>query len=102
MSRIDPLAWSDQYPSVPGFKARDTSRNAAEAVRGRAVALRAACLTQLTASAATADEIASRLGESVLAIRPRVSELARMGKIADSGERRPNASGRNAIVWRVV
>jgi hypothetical protein len=50
---------------------------------------------------ATADEIAAALNRSILTIRPRVSELNRMGKIADSGVRRKNASGRNAIVWRI-
>lgn len=50
---------------------------------------------------ATADEIAYALGYSILTVRPRVSELNRMQKIADSGARRKNASGRNAIVWRV-
>jgi hypothetical protein len=101
MSRLDPETWSTSYPHVPGFKARSTSKDAAEAVGSRAVALRSAVLTQITASAATADEVANRLGESVLAIRPRVSELSRMGKIMDSGLRRANASGKSAIVWVV-
>jgi hypothetical protein len=101
VSRLDPLSWSERYPHTPGFKARDTSKDAAEAVGSRAVALRSAVLTQITASAATADEVANRLGESVLAIRPRVSELSRMGQITDSGLRRPNASGKSAIVWTV-
>jgi hypothetical protein len=51
---------------------------------------------------ATADEIAAALNYSILTIRPRVSELNKQGRIVDSGLRRPNASGRNAIVWRIV
>jgi len=47
----------------------------------------------------TADEIAIKLGKSVLSIRPRVSELARDGLIRKTGERRANASGIRAIVW---
>ena len=48
----------------------------------------------------TADEIAAKLGESVLAVRPRVSELFRAGLIEKTGDRRPNASGLNAHVWK--
>lgn len=48
----------------------------------------------------TADEIAARLAESVLAVRPRVSELFHAGLIEKTGERRPNASGLNAHVWK--
>jgi hypothetical protein len=47
----------------------------------------------------TADEIAARLGESILTIRPRITELNKLCKIKDTGVRRPNSSGRNAIVW---
>jgi hypothetical protein len=50
----------------------------------------------------TADEVAYALGYSILTVRPRVSELKRMKLIVDAGLRRPNASGRNAIAWRVA
>lgn len=50
---------------------------------------------------ATADEIAQALLRSAFTVRPRVSELYHSNKIADSGARRKNASGRSAIVWRV-
>ncbi|MEM7121911.1 MAG: hypothetical protein AAF563_11580 [Pseudomonadota bacterium] len=46
----------------------------------------------------TPDEVASRLGLSVLTVRPRCSELMRHGRIVDSGTRRVNASGRKAKV----
>jgi hypothetical protein len=48
----------------------------------------------------TADEIAAKLDESVLAVRPRVSELFHARLIEKTGERRPNASGLNAHVWK--
>jgi hypothetical protein len=49
---------------------------------------------------ATADEIAVAIKRSFFTVRPRVSELNKMGLIADSGQRRANAtSGRSAIVW---
>ena len=49
----------------------------------------------------TADEIASRLTQSVLSIRPRVSELKEMGEIEKNGLRRPNVSGMKAAAWRI-
>ena len=48
----------------------------------------------------TADEIAARLAASVLAVRPRVSELFHAGRIEKSGERRLNQSGLAAHVWK--
>lgn len=49
----------------------------------------------------TADEIALRLNESVLSIRPRITELAYAGILFNTGFRRRNVSGRRAIVWGV-
>ncbi len=46
----------------------------------------------------TPDEVAARLGLSVLTVRPRCSELIRRGHVVDSGSRRVNASGRKAKV----
>lgn len=45
---------------------------------------------------------AGRLGLSILSVRPRITELARDGKVRDSGDRRHNASGKRAIVWAPV
>ena len=87
------------YPYEPGHKGRDTGEAAAEAAAPTAPTLRSLVLTVLARGNFTADEIAGGAGHSVLAIRPRVSELARMGEIMDTGTRRKNASGKNAIVW---
>lgn len=88
------------YPNVPGAKARDTSFAAADDIAPRAPRLRARCLEVLEHSnGLTADEVAGRLG---LSIRPRLTELARDGKVRDSGHRRNNASGKRAIVWAAV
>lgn len=80
---------------------RETSLDAADAMADRAPILRARVLGVLATGDHTADEVAAKLGESVLAIRPRVTELAKAGRIADSEARRKSASGRNAIVWRL-
>lgn len=90
------------YPATPGFKDRDTSRAAALAAFGRSRELRQKCLDALDGADRTADEIASILGESVLAIRPRMTELLKTGRIIDSGIRRQNASHRRAKVWRLM
>ena len=47
----------------------------------------------------TADELAARLEKDRWSIQPRTSELRRKGLIRDSGQRRPNGSGKMAIVW---
>jgi predicted ArsR family transcriptional regulator len=47
----------------------------------------------------TADEIAIRLGLSILTARPRCAELVKRGFLEDSGQRRKNNSGRSATVW---
>jgi hypothetical protein len=49
----------------------------------------------------TPDEVAERLALSVLTVRPRCSELVRLGRFVDSGERRTNDSGRLAKVLTV-
>jgi len=105
MSDLDLFGWSmgrpSKYPDTPGYRRTDTSRAAADAIVGRSATLRERALARIDHGAATADEVALLLGESVLAIRPRVTELARMGLIVDTGARRKNASGRAAIVWMV-
>ncbi|APZ98046.1 hypothetical protein BWQ93_05800 [Sphingopyxis sp. QXT-31] len=91
------------YPHQPGARDRDTSRAAAEHVASTAPLLRARALAVVECSnGLTADEVAGKLGLSILSIRPRLTELSRLGKVRDSGQRRPNASGRKAIVWAPV
>ena len=90
------------YPRSPGYRARSTSKAAADSMASRAGTLRAEVLRIILRSPSTADEAAFDLRESVLAIRPRVTELARLGAIIDSGVKRQNISGRNAIVWKAA
>lgn len=92
----------ETYPDAPGFKREGTSQEAATAIASRGRQLRQKALEIIKTTPHTADEVASTLGESILSIRPRCSELARLGKIQDSGERRLNTSFKRAIVWRAV
>ncbi len=89
------------YPNEPGAKVGGTSREAAEAMKPSAATLRDHCLAFLGDwGPSTTDECAKAMQVSILSIRPRFSELKRLGKIEDSGERRFNASGHRAIVWK--
>lgn len=91
------------YPHSPGAKARETSFQAADEIADKAPILRARCLKVLEHSnGLTADEVAGRLGLSILSVRPRITELAHDGKVRDSGHRRHNASGKRAIVWAPI
>lgn len=90
-----------RYPKVPGHRKRATSKAAAEAMTAIVGTLRDRVLAQIKANPGTADEIAARMGATVLAIRPRTTELAKLALIVDSGMRRANASGKKAIVWAV-
>lgn len=93
--------YAETYPRVPGWKARETSRSAAERIPAQL--LRGKVLAEFQRQKyMTADECSEALGIDKLSIRPRVTELSNLGKLMDSGFRRPNASGRNAIVWQVV
>ena len=89
------------YPNEPGFKEATTSAAAAESMKPTARTLRGKVLDCLTIASGTADEIAARLETSPLAIRPRFTELQRLGKIKDTGQRRKNDSGRSAKVWAI-
>lgn len=85
------------YPYAAGYCDTDTSRAAAATVD--AATIRAQVLqTFRTVGAMTADECAERMDMSVLTIRPRCTELKRLGHLHDSGKRRPNASGKSAMI----
>ena len=91
------------YPNTPGHKGpAETSRAAADAIKPKAATVRQRVLWEIGIGARTADEVAAMVGLSILAVRPRCSELARLGLIADTGMRRPNESGRMAVVWRLA
>jgi hypothetical protein len=92
-----------RYPDIPGRRRVDTSIEAAEHIGTRAATLREAVLLVLRRhpDGLTADEVAGLLRKTVLGIRPRLTELKRMGRVRDSGLRRENRSGRRAAVMIV-
>jgi len=98
------------YPETPGWRSMsigETSREAAMAVRARAPTQCALVLQALEQGPAHPEEITARIharGHKVLlmSIRPRCSQLVRLGKIVDSGERGKGEGGCKAIVWRLA
>lgn len=104
MTQPSLLDWqpSQGYPSKPGYRRTGTSRDAAKAITPRALSLKVRALGLLKDFALTADEIAAKLGVTVLSARPRVAELHCAGKIYDTGRTRANESGLQATVWKAL
>lgn len=92
---------SVKYPDIPGYRLRVTSIAAAKAVEPGLSESKKKILAVLASADMTADEVAAAFGRGILYVRPRIAELVRKGLIEDSSDRRPNASGKMAIVWRV-
>lgn len=90
------------YPDAPGHRNVDTSIAAAVALApglGRLQRMALDAIRKAGSPGLTADELAERLGLDRWSIQPRTSELRRKGLIRDSGQRRPNSTGKLAIVW---
>ena len=100
----DLLDWpGDPGPNVHK-NAKDTEVAAADAVAPKVTGLRLKAL-QRTAEVGrglSSEEVVKRVGAYEYSVRPRVTELQRMGLVADSGERVPNSRGRQEVVWKVT
>lgn len=82
---------------------RATSREAMRASEKRAPNLRTRIWRVLDQGGPrTPDEVADLLAESVLSVRPQFTLLTKENRIADTGQRRRNDSGRDAMVWRAL
>lgn len=93
------------YPDAPGHRNVETSIAAAEALApklGRLQRMAEAAIKAAGGQGLTADELAARLELDRWSIQPRTSELKRKGVIRDSGQRRPNSTGKRAIVWVIA
>jgi hypothetical protein len=89
------------YPDTPGFKVAGPSEEAAQSMVGVVGTLRDQVREVIVScpNGLTADEIAHKLGKSVLSVRPRVSGLRRQGEIRQNGARGKNESGMSASIW---
>lgn len=97
------------YPHRAGHKGTDTGKAAAKKVErgGKAMALRNRILLTLSFAAVeekpmTADELAAHLGEDVLSILPRVTELLAKGLLLDTGLRRASSRGNMQRVVKAI
>jgi predicted ArsR family transcriptional regulator len=77
----------------------NTRKEAHEEAGKRKKYVRTRVLGALSDAALTADEIAQQINESVLTVRPCVTELGNEGVLIKTALRRQNKSGRKAIVW---
>ena len=108
MSRIADHAYGGElapYPASPGYKEPTTSRAAARAASSRSDEVRERVYAAILAAGPdglTADEAAARIGESILSVRPRMTELGPLHarRVEKTGARRRNESGCSASVWR--
>lgn len=90
------------YPNAPGHRNVETSVAAADAIApklGRLQGMAQAAIRAADEHGLTADELAAQLEMDRWSIQPRTSELRRKGLIRDSRQRRPNLTGKLAIVW---
>lgn len=93
------------YPAAPGSRAPGTSQAAAAAIASHATRLRKIVLREFLAAGQgglTADQAARRVEESILSVRPRVTELKLAGLLVPTGERRTNDSGMSAGVLKAA
>lgn len=92
------------YPARPGYRRQSTSKAAADHIAPAASRLRDQVLQRIrnASDGMTADEAAAAMGMPITTIRPRLTELKIHNEITDTGKRRKNESGRNAIVWRAA
>lgn len=91
------------YPNSPGYKRLGTSQEAATEVKASSVSLTERVLKLLQREGGlTADQCAEKIEASVLAVRPRLSELLKKGLVRETAERRKNKSGKSAMVYRAV
>jgi hypothetical protein len=92
------------YPDRPGHKVPGPSEDAATAIAGSAGTLRDRVREVIATalSGITADDVAAQLNRSILSVRPRVSELRRLGDIRQAEGRGKNRSGMSASRWVIA
>ncbi len=92
---------ADNYPNYPGYKSRDTSKEAAARV-SNVSEMKQRIIELFRYNNLSDDELARLMGLGVHKVRPRRSELTAAGLIVDSGDRVLSPEGRNSIVWRMA
>lgn len=102
LHQLDLLSWRG-YPDAPGFKERgSTSEKASRKAARFDQPLRFRCLAALDGGDFTADELAGAFGLKPTQVRPRISQLAAMGFIADTGRTHANGDGNDMHVYCIT
>ena len=96
------------WPGDPGPTAHkhgpDTEQLALEFVAPKLSGLRLKALQSLASvhPGLTGSQVAEKMDAWLYSVKPRLTELERMGLVRDSGERAKNARGRQEIVWQIT
>ena len=96
------------WPSDPGPTAHrhgpDTEQLALEFVAPKLSGLRLKALQSLASAhpGLTGSQVAEKMDAWIYSVKPRLTELERMGLVRDSGERAKNDRGRQEIVWQIT
>lgn len=94
---------ADPFNTAGNHRGVETSIAAAELAAGLSSRLRYLVHKSLCEQGdQTCDEICTKLGLPRYSAQPRLTELRKMAMIRDTGRRRRNVSGANAIVWRAT
>ena len=94
------------WPGDPGPTAHkhgpDTEQLALEFVAPKLSGLRLKALQSLASAhpGLTGSQVAEKMDAWLYSVKPRPTELERMGLVRDSGERAKNERGRQEIVWQ--
>jgi hypothetical protein len=94
-----------KYPHSPGYRVRGTSSEAAAKIAPYAGRLRKPILEAFlnATDGLVPDQVAKIIGERELVIRPRCSDLRRLGLLRHTGDRRKNEiSGYEANVLTIT
>lgn len=95
-----------KYPNYPGSKdsAPETSREAAKSVVHIAKSHRNKILEALKGEifGLSSEAIASKIGLTRYAVRPRISELVATGEVIETPFREKNSDGRSVVIWRAA
>jgi len=88
---------------LPPNNGTDTSIAAAASVRDAVTGRRLVVLEALRKHGPmTQEQVGELLGWPIQSVNPRIYELARGGRVRDTGKRRATRSGKSAAVWEVV
>ena len=85
--------------------ANDTEKEAAQKIAKRVTGLRLKVLTVLNSfgqDGAIGESIAEKADEWLYSVKPRLTELAEIDFVEDSGKRQKNSRNRQEIVWSIT